>query len=156
MLTCCSEIDLVISDKSPVLSSASTWIAARNRELSRGAQCTVTVRSGSDSIRCSTLMQSVRCTDTPLPLVTKPMILSPGTGVQHFDNRAHTSAAPSTATPESPVTGRGLVGLVSTVASARSSCAPASPPADLTNFATTDCALTWPSPIAAYRPARSG
>src|SRR5215468_860955 len=89
MLTCCSEIDLVISDKSPVLSSASTWIAARNRELSRGAQCTVTMRSGSDSTRCAMLTQPVRCTDTPLPLVTKPTISSPGTGVQHLDSLAH-------------------------------------------------------------------
>src|ERR1022692_750444 len=156
MFTCCSEIDLVMSESNPVRSSASTWMAARKRELSRGAQCTLTIRSGSDWIRCSMLTQSVRCTDTPLPLVTKPVILSPGTGVQHLDSLAQTSAAPSTLTPESPVTGRGVGCLVRTVASARSSCAPASPPADLTSLETTDWALTWPSPMAAYSPDRSG
>ncbi len=64
--------------------------------LSFGDQCTATTRSGSDWTRCWMFTQSVRCTDTPLPLVTKPVILSPGTGVQHFDSRAQTSAAPST------------------------------------------------------------
>src|SRR5262249_49926225 len=102
----------------------------------------LTIRSGSASTRWAMLMQSVRCTDTPLPLVTNPMILSPGTGVQHLDSRAQTSADPSTATPESPVTGRGVAGLVRTVASARSSCAPARPPADLISLVVTDCALT--------------
>src|SRR5215471_1015657 len=156
MFTCCSDIDLVMSDSSPVRSSASTWIAARNRELSLGAQCTATTRSGCDWIRCCTLTQSMRCTETPLPRVTNPVILSPGTGVQHLDSRAQTSAEPSTVTPESPVAGRGLGGLVSTVASARSSWAPARPPADRTSLATTDWALTCPSPTAAYRPDRSG
>src|SRR5260370_24876883 len=155
MLTCCSEIDLVTSDSSPVRSRASTWMAARNLELSLGDQCTDTTRSGCDAIRCCTLTQSVRCTDTPLPRVTNPVILSPGTGVQHFDSRAQTSAAPSTDTPESPEDGCAISGPVSVVASARSSCAPARPPADLTSLATTDCALTRPSPTAASSPARS-
>src|SRR6266571_7391387 len=135
-------MDLVMSDSSPVRSSASTWIAARKRELSLGAQRTCTTRSGWDEIRCLTFTQSVRCTDTPLPRVTKPAILSPGTGVQHLDSLAQTSAAPSTDTPESPTAGRGTGGPVTVVASARSSCAPARPPADLTSLATTDCALT--------------
>src|SRR5262249_53637141 len=146
--------DLVTSDSRPVRSSASTQMAARNRELSFGDQCTATTRSGCDWTRCWTLTQSVRCTETPLPLVTNPVILSPGTGVQHFDSRAQTSAAPSTVTPESPGATCGL-GLVKTVASAMSSCAPASPPAALTSLLTTDCALTCPSPTAAYRAARS-
>ncbi len=100
-------------------------------------------------------MQSVRCTDTPLPRVTNPVILSPGTGVQHFDSRAQTSADPSTLTPESPGATCGVVGRVRTVASAMSSCAPASPPAAFTSLLTTFWALTCPSPTAAYRAARS-
>ena len=34
-----------------------------------------------------TLGQSYLCTETPKPLVTKPMILSPGSGLQHFAKR---------------------------------------------------------------------
>src|ERR1700683_1418666 len=118
ILTCCSEMALVTSDSRPVRSSASTWIAARNLELSLGDQCTETTRSGSDWTRCCTFTQSARCTETPLPLVTKPVILSPGTGVQHLDNRAQTSPAPSTETPESPGASCGLGGLVRLVGSA--------------------------------------
>ncbi len=49
------------------------------------------------------LAQSARCTDTPRPRVTKPMISSPGTGVQHRDSRTMTSSRPSTCTPAAPV-----------------------------------------------------
>ena len=41
----------------------------------------------------------LRCTDTPRPRVTKPMISSPGTGVQQRDRRTMTSSRPSTCTP---------------------------------------------------------
>ena len=37
--------------------------------------------------------------DTPLPLVTKPMISSPGTGLQHFEKRTDTSSIPATTIP---------------------------------------------------------
>src|ERR1022692_1303470 len=114
-------MDLVISESRPVRSRASTWMAARNRELSLGDQRTPTTRSGCEETRCCTLTQSLRCTETPLPRVTNPVILSPGTGVQHFDSRAQTSAAPSTDTPESPDDGVAVGDLVSIVASARSS-----------------------------------
>src|SRR5215467_707005 len=124
-------------------------MATRNCEPSLGDQRTWTRRSGCDSSRWARLTQSLRCTETPLPRVTNPVISSPGTGVQHFDSLAHTSAEPSTTTPESP-TGCGLGTLAGSVASARSSWAPAMPPADLISLATTDCALTWPSPTAAY------
>src|SRR5215472_614661 len=150
MLTCCSEMDLVTSESSPVRSRASTWMAARNLELSLGDQCTDTTRSGCEAIRCCTFTQSVRCTDTPFPLVTKPVILSPGTGVQHLDSRAQTSAEPSTDTPESPSASCVLGGLVISVASSMSSCAPARPPAAFTSLVITDWALTCPSPTAAY------
>src|ERR1700683_1072593 len=149
MLTCCSDMALVTSDSKPVRSSASTWIAARNLELSLGDQCTETTRSGCDWTRGRTLTHLVGCPDTPLPLVTKPVMLSPGTGVQHLDRRAQTSAAPSPDTPESPGATCGRGGLVSTVVSAMSSWAPASPPAAFTSLLTTFWALTWPSPTAA-------
>ena len=45
------------------------------------------------------LAQSARWTDTPRPRVTKPMISSPGTGVQQRESRTITSSRPSTCTP---------------------------------------------------------
>ena len=99
-------------------------------------------------------MQSVRCTETPLPRVTKPMIGSPGTGVQQRASLTHTSAVPTTTTPGSPV--RRRMERVGVVASARSSLAPSSPPREATSRPTTCWALTWPSPTAAYRAAMSG
>ncbi len=103
-----SEMARVMSDSRPVRSSASTWMATRNSESSVGDQRTSTSRSGSESSRWRRLMQSERWTDTPWPRVTNPVISSPGTGVQQRDSLAHTSASPSTTTPESPVVrGRG-------------------------------------------------
>ena len=46
-----------------------------------------------------------RCTETPLPRVTKPRIASPGTGVQQRASLTHTSAMPLTTTPGSPAGG---------------------------------------------------
>ena len=43
--------------------------------------------------------QSARCTDTPRPRVTKPKILSPGTGLQQRDRRTSTSSTPFTTMP---------------------------------------------------------
>ena len=45
------------------------------------------------------LAQSARWTLTPRPRVTKPMISSPGTGVQQLASRTSTSSRPSTWTP---------------------------------------------------------
>ena len=151
MLTRASEMARVMSDSRPVRSSASTWMATRNSESSVGDQRTSTSRSGSESSRWRKLTQSDRWTDTPWPRVTNPVISSPGTGVQQRDSLAHTSASPSTTTPESPaVRGRGgRAGRVGSVVSARSSCAPAAPPTEATSLVTTDCALTCPSPTAA-------
>src|SRR5258708_6382039 len=53
------------------------------------------------SRRLTALAQSVRCTETPRPRVTKPMISSPGTGVQQRDKRTMTSSSPPTCTPAS-------------------------------------------------------
>ena len=91
-------------------------------------------------------MQSVRCTDTPLPRVTKPTTSSPGTGVQHFASLTRMSGAPRTSTPESPPRGwreRPTCGM---------SIGPVEVSFALTSavtFSITDCVETWPSPTAA-------
>ena len=56
-------------------------------------------RTRSLSKRLIILMQSVRWMDTPLPLVTKPTISSPGTGLQHLEKRTATSWMPLTTIP---------------------------------------------------------
>ena len=79
------------SESRRLRSSASTWICTRNTLAADGAHSTSISRSGwlsSDSA----LVQSARCTETPLPRVTKPMIGSPGTGVQQRASLTHTSA----------------------------------------------------------------
>ncbi len=148
MLTWWSDRIRVTSESSRLRSSASTCSWTRNTLAAEGAHSTSISRSGwlsSDSA----LVQSARCTETPLPRVTKPMIGSPGTGVQQRASLTHTSAVPTTTTPGSPLRRRrARVGLV---ASARSSLAPSSPPIDSTSRPTTCWADTWPSPTAAYR-----
>ena len=62
------------------------------------AHVTSISRSGSRSSVCA-FGQSVRWTETPCPRVTKPMISSPGTGVQHRPSRTQTSGSPRTMTP---------------------------------------------------------
>lgn len=47
----------------------------------------------------STLMQSRLWMETPLPRVTKPMISSPGRGLQHLANLTKQPSSPSTMTP---------------------------------------------------------
>ena len=77
----------------------------------------------------SALVQSVRCTETPLPRVTKPMIGSPGTGVQHRASLTqHVGRARRRRRPGRRLRRRGA--RVGMVASARSSLAPSSPPSD--------------------------
>ena len=56
-------------------------------------------RAACSAISDTALAQSARCTLTPRPRVTKPMISSPGTGVQQFARRTSTSSSPSTCTP---------------------------------------------------------
>src|SRR5664280_3237220 len=80
MLTWASESTRVTSESSRVRSSASTWTATRNTDAADGAHSTSTSRSLWLS-KPATLAQSGRCTDTPLPRVTKPMIAAPGTDV---------------------------------------------------------------------------
>ena len=83
MFTCWSDSARVMSDSSRLRSSASTWICTRNELGAVGAHSTSTSRSGVGR-RLPAFTQSVRCTETPEPWVTKPRIWSPGTGVQHF------------------------------------------------------------------------
>ena len=70
-----------------------------------GAHSTSMIFSGWESSE-SALVQSRRCTDTPLPRVTKPRMSSPGTGVQHRASLTQTSAMPLTTTPGSPCAAR--------------------------------------------------
>ena len=121
-----------------------------------GAQSTATMRSGC-SDRLATLGQSLRCTDTPEPRVTKPMIRSPGTGVQQRASLISTSLMPCTTTPASPrgVRRRRSVSAGTTSASAWSSADPSSPPCRSMTRLTTFCAPTLPSPTAAYSAATS-
>ena len=156
MFTCWSDSARVTSDSSRVRSSASTWMATRNTESSVGRPAHVDQPLALESGRWARFTQSARCTDTPWPRVTKPMISSPGTGVQHRDSRTHTSGAPVDHDARVARSACGCGGWVGSVASARSSCAPSTPPTDLTSFSTTDWALTWPSPTAAYSAETSG
>src|SRR3954453_15104269 len=101
MLTGWSDSVLVTYDSSRARSSASTWIWTRNTLVADGAHSTSTTRSRWVALSARTFEQSVRCTETPSPRVTKPTIVSPGTGVQHFASLTHTSLAPFTTTPGS-------------------------------------------------------
>ena len=102
------------------------------------------------------MTQSARWTETPLPRVTKPMIGSPGTGVQQRASLTHTSSTPLTTTPGSAFERRLERPWEGGVLSAMSSLAASSPPSACTSFCTTPCAATWPSPIAAYSDEMSG
>lgn len=99
IFTALSDKAFVTSESSRARSSASTWILTRNTELTPGLQRTSINLSPWFNRRSDTLMQSSRCTETPLPLVIKPVIWSPGTGVQHRANFTKRSSAPTTSTP---------------------------------------------------------
>jgi hypothetical protein len=151
MLTRSSASALVTSESSRCRSSASTWIATRNTAPGWEAQSTSTSRSGL-RFRSPALVQSVRCTLTPPPRVTKPRMSSPGTGVQHFASLAQTSVMPWTMTPGSPLAVRRAAGRRAGMAvSAMSSVAPSVPPSAVISFSTTEVAEIWFSPTAAYR-----
>src|SRR4051794_6065086 len=102
MLTWWTDRIRVTSESRRLRSSASTCNWTRNTLAADGAHSTSISRSGwlsSDSA----LVQSARWTETPLPRVTKPMMGSPGTGVQQRANLTHTSAVPTTTPPGSPL-----------------------------------------------------
>src|SRR5659263_620136 len=106
MLTWLSESTRVTSESRPVRSRASTCICTRKTPEPSLFQETEMIRSGSFS-NCSTLPQSCRWTEMPEPRVMKPMIGSPGTGVQHRATLTHTSEEfmPSTTIPGSVARG---------------------------------------------------
>ena len=54
--------------------------------------------------------QSSRCTETPRPRVTKPMIASPGTGVQHGEAHHHVVEALDVDARAAPGAGAGRAG----------------------------------------------
>ncbi|SLJ61372.1 Uncharacterised protein [Mycobacteroides abscessus subsp. abscessus] len=90
----------------------------------------------------------MRCTLTAPPRVTKPMISSPGTGVQHFASLATVPGAPGMRTPASPVT-RCLLGVVEGVERSASSFSTSPmPPSWAMSRCTTWWAETWCSPTA--------
>ena len=93
---------MVMSESRRARSSASTWMLTRNVDWAVGAHSTSSSRSGWALRRLAALVQSVRCTETPPPLVTNPRIASGGTGVQHLASLTQTSDAPLTMTPASP------------------------------------------------------
>ena len=149
MLTRSSASALVTSESSRCRSSASTWMATRKTAPGWLAHSTSTSRS---ALRCrsAALVQSVRCTLTPPPRVTKPRISSPGTGVQHLASLVQTSVIPWTTMPGSPLAlRRTTVRRVGIAVSAMSSVAPSAPPSAVISFSTTDVAETWFSPTAA-------
>ena len=123
----------------------------RNTEDAPGDHATGTNRSACPDI-AATLSQSVRCTDTPLPRVTNPVISSPGTGVQQRASLTQTSPScdPMTVTPASDSARWRSRGMACGVTpSAASSDAAAEPPAVAISRWMTVCGLIRPSPIEA-------
>ena len=122
MLTCWSDSTRVTSESSRVRSSASTWICDEEHDCWRGRPLDLDEPLGLLRAATRRWCSRARCTETPLPRVTKPMIGSPGTGVQHLASLTQTSATPLTTTPGSPLAGRrARLVRVGVVASARSS-----------------------------------
>ena len=146
MFTWCSASTWATSRRSRERSSAST-----STDTTNVAGCVVVPLDLDEPVgladEAAALAQSARWTDTPRPRVTKPMISSPGTGVQHRDSRTITSSSPSTCTPVGRRSARGPRAAVA--AAVTGSCS--SPPRELAlqRAATTALADTWLSPIAA-------
>ena len=99
MFTWWSESAFDTSRSSRERSSAFTSIEATNTVSASPSQSTSMSRSLWPVDSDTAFAQSARCTDTPRPRVTNPMISSPGTGVQHRESRTMTSSRPSTWTP---------------------------------------------------------
>ena len=96
MSTWCSDRALVTSASSRERSSAFTSIDATNTPARSRSHSTSMRRSVREADRDRALAQSARWTDTPRPRVMKPMMSSPGTGVQQRERRIITSSRPST------------------------------------------------------------
>ena len=104
MSICRSVNTLEISTNIPIRLFAKIWISVEYRSLLPAALWLPATPHRSDvpahtQARLMILIQSVRWMDTPRPLVTKPTISSPGTGLQHLENRTATSWIPFTMMP---------------------------------------------------------
>ena len=100
MLTWWSLRALATSRSSRDRSSATTSTPAGTSPGLRSPSHSTSIMRVACSVMSDTaLAQSERCTLTPRPRVTKPMISSPGTGVQQLARRTSTSSRPSTCTP---------------------------------------------------------
>ena len=110
--------------------------------------CTSTTRSGWRFSSSSMFWQSTRCTDTPWLRVMKPMILSPGTGMQHRANLTQMSPTPLTEIPNELVVFLVRSTCLSGNASCSTSSSTSSLPASRTRCEMTFCVEIWPSPIA--------
>ena len=153
MLTCWSDSVLATSDSSRARSSAFTSIDATNMPVMSVSHSTSISRSPLPPASDTALAQSARCTDTPRPRVTKPMISSPGTGVQQRDSRTITSSRPSTCTPIAGRSRRAAADAPWWAAALRARARRREAPwrcADATDFAD-----TWFSPIDACSASRS-
>jgi len=96
MFTPCSVNDFEMAASRPGRSSHVTCTATGRTVLDSSSQATSRRRAGS---RSSAFGQSRVWMTTPCPRLMKPMISSPGTGVQHFANFTRMSASPWTRTP---------------------------------------------------------
>ena len=95
MLLPCLAIASVTRASTPGRSRVSMTRVTANIASLRRAHSTRISRSGWYSRFC-TLGQSTECTDTPRPRVTKPMISSPGSGLQQPAKKASMSSSPLT------------------------------------------------------------
>ena len=160
-LTPSSESTAATSRSRFMRSSASTCTSTLYDTVADGAvsHSTSMMRSGS-VIRSFAFGQSARCTDTPRPRVTKPMIWSPGTGLQHFERRTSTSLRPFTTMPDELCVSwrfgrRTLVSIggilpVAMAEKPMAGCAASSVPRSTSNFSrrfATCCALSLPAPM---------
>ena len=80
MLTCWSDSARVTSDSSRERSRASTWIVDQEHARRLGRPAHRRPAGPAPGAERAHVHAVVRCTETPLPRVTKPMIASPGTG----------------------------------------------------------------------------
>ena len=101
IFTLASERTVETSPSSLVRSNAFTSIDATKVPPRLSSHSTSINRFACPEAKATPLAQSLRWMETPLPRVTKPIISSGGTGVQHLASLIITSSTPSTTTPTS-------------------------------------------------------
>ena len=99
MLAPLSEMAIVTSLSRPRRSDASMTISTWNSVAPEVSHSTSIMRPGS-LMRPLTLGQVERCTETPLPRVTKPTMSSPATGLQQRARWTRRSGSPLAMTPQ--------------------------------------------------------